>query len=181
MGASRKPQDKVIELTCKLIYLETLKILYTANTFDMRQSESLVRLPQVITPDHCQHIRSIRFSTVLQCPIILRGVLPSRTFPPDNSTKWLAACEVLAAFHHPETLDITLAVWSQIPSDRERADDETITTLLQPLQAVRAMDFSVTLAQTVPDELRAKLGSTPYRLIQRHRPGIGYYPDSSDD
>ena len=83
--------------------------------------------------------------------------------------------------NHLKTLDITLAIWSQIASDREIVDNETVVALLQPLKAVRAVKFTVTLAQEVDNDLRTELGCTPYLLFQRSRPGIGYYHDLWDD
>lgn len=95
--------------------------------------------------------------------------------------RWRAACEVLATMEHLEDLEITIAVWSRTPTRRGATDDNSVVVVLEPLKSVRATRFEVVLTERLTDGARKRLGSTPFVVTKRSRPGIGFYTGEEDD
>lgn len=163
--------------------MEATNLLYQCNTFDFRQSEGLIRLPQLL-PDRFQRIRRIRFSTAFQCPIHTedppRRQQVSRHVP-DDPSQWPTACDLLASMKTLEELHITLAIWPQNLEQVADVDADSIQALLRPLGKVQAARLEVVLTTNVPDEVIARLGTQPFCLTKREKPGIGLYTTVDDD
>ncbi|SMR45606.1 unnamed protein product [Zymoseptoria tritici ST99CH_1E4] len=181
---TREPLDcrkiRSLLLTCRLIYHESVNVMYQSNTFDMRQVESVIRLPKVILPQRLQHVRRIRFTTAFKIPVRLDMPRKTRQLLPDDHAQWPAACQVFATIATLESLEVIVALWSPIPSQRQPADVESLLAVLTPLKLARASNYTVALTEPVPAEVRAQLGVLPYKLTQRVRPGIGFYSRKSD-
>ncbi|SMQ47084.1 unnamed protein product [Zymoseptoria tritici ST99CH_3D7] len=181
---STEPQDtrKIwsLILTCKLVYRESINLLYQSNTFDFREVEAVTRLPRIILPQRLQHIRRIHFSTAFQVPFLRHAVYgPHIHILPDDFSQWSAACRIFASFPALHELRVTIAIWHADP-DRREDDEEALMSLLEPLKAARALRFTVILTQRIQDAVRMKLGPLPYELVQRERPGIGFRIDADD-
>lgn len=99
---------------------------------------------------------------------------------PDEPSKWVAACEVLASLQHLEELQITIALWCPMASDRHANEPGSVVAVLEPLMVVRAAKFTVILTESVTEEIRERLGSMPFRLLQREKPGRGYFSKDDD-
>lgn len=195
-----RPHRKIFPLllTCRLVYVvleanthttrltrlrycETVDILYQCNTLNMRRAESIIRLPKVLLPHRLQRIRHLQIGTAFQCPVRLDVSRARLKYPPDDASKWLGACEVLASLTSLHSLHITIAIWPVDISQRDRNNDESVQVVLEPLKLARAAVFSVTLTEEVTDEVKRRLGAVPFQIIRRERPGIGAYTGAEDD
>lgn len=95
---------------------------------------------------------------------------------PDQIRKWPGACRVLGSLQHLRELQIIIALWcdGSLMSSRPASDDDSVLYILQPLKEVQARQFTVTLTEDVSTSVRSTLGVTPYQLLRREMPGIGY-------
>lgn len=180
-----EPQDKLKLLslvrTCRLIYFEAIDLLYTHNTFDLRRAESLVLLAQVVPRNHLSCVRSLQFSTAFECPLRPDNAKKRHRFPPDDFAKWTGACAVLQSMECLSSLTITLSIWARNPAHKDHVDDDSLFYVLEPLKAVRAKEFSVTMTTKPSDQVMARLGHVHFHIFKRERPGIGFYAWAVDD
>lgn len=146
--------------------------LYSANTFDFRRTDSVIRLPHVILPHRFQQLRRIQFNTVLACygKWDLPPGLPADYWEiPDDTRQWTAACEVLASLQHLQRAHITIFMMCQLERHRHPLETELLYELLEPLKAVSASEFVVEVAMPL-DTVRERLAQTPYQLLEREAP-----------
>ena len=153
-------------------YKESVNLLYSANVFDFRRTDSLIRLPKVILPHRTQQIRRIQFSTGFACyhPENLPPGLPADFWNlPDDRRQWPAACEVLASLRHLQQLRINIVIMCRIERHRHPPDQAFFPEILEPLKAVHASDFTVEVSEPV-SLLQEQLGATPFLLLEREPP-----------
>lgn len=159
-------------------YTESVGLLYSANTFDFRRTDSVIRLPHVMLPHRVQQLRRVQFSTVLACYNkwdLPPGVPADHWELPDDRRKWPAACEVLASLQHLQYARITIFMLCQLDRHRHATDHELLYEILQPLKAVHASDFTVEVAMPL-ETVRERLGTTPFRLLECEYPVCFSFP-----
>ncbi|KXS99433.1 hypothetical protein AC578_8141 [Pseudocercospora eumusae] len=156
-----------LPLSCRLIYNESIEFLYSANIFDY------VRFSTAFDTSHRTWFGAHGAGEVT----------PSRKwFPPDEPVHWRAACQALACLDHLQDLDITLALWPISPTTGDYSvSNDAVVAVLEPLKAVHAVRFSVTLTNDFTDSARERLGALPFSVHRRERRGIGFYFYESDD
>ena len=153
-------------------YTESVDLLYSANTFDFRRTDSVIRLPSVILPHRVQQLRRVQFSTVLACYYkwdLPPGLPADHWEIPDDRRQWPAACEVLASLQHLQYARITIFMMCQLERHRHTTKTELLYEILQPLKAVYAAEFTVEIAMPL-ERVRERLGTTPFRLLEREYP-----------
>lgn len=156
-------------------YREAVNILYSSNTFDLRRSVAVARLPRIILPKRFQAIRSLSFSTVFQCHTTrwdisrVETVSSDKYSPPDNPHDWLKACRVLASMTNLHDLAITLVFWGSHPhryGEQVDPSDDVVVALLMPLKAVSADKFSLILSTTLTERDKSLLGRVPFLVLR---------------
>ncbi|KAF2722594.1 hypothetical protein K431DRAFT_41689 [Polychaeton citri CBS 116435] len=151
--------------TCKLIYTESVGLLYSANTFDFRRTDSVIRLPSVMLPHRVQQLRRVQVCTVFAYYHkwdLPPGVPADYWEIPDDRRQWPAACKVLASLQYLQYAHITIFLISH----RHATDTELLYETLHPLKAVHASEFTVEVAMPL-ETVRERLGTTPFRLVER--------------
>ncbi|KAI5360380.1 hypothetical protein Slin15195_G083040 [Septoria linicola] len=164
-------------LTCKLLYVESVELLYRLTIFDFRRSDTILWLPAVILPHRFQDIRHIRLSTAFVCPVQLRDpvVVSSDAYlHPDDAERWFAECDILSGLHQLQTLGITVAFWPLTPGRPEQVDEDSVIAVLTPLKALHATQYRVTITEQLTNRIRRCLGSSPFQLLQREGRGTGF-------
>ncbi|SMQ47080.1 unnamed protein product [Zymoseptoria tritici ST99CH_3D7] len=149
-------------MTCKLIYRESVNILYQSNTFDLRSSDNVLKLPQVMLPHRFQQIRSIRFTASF--PLTKAPGRPlGSTQTSDALPQLREACRVLATMTGLDTLEVTIMRnW-----DPATPGEESLSDLLEVLKLPRARHFIVTLVEPVTSRIPEGMGPLPYIILQR--------------
>jgi hypothetical protein len=160
-------------------YYEALDMLYQRTTFAARRTHTIRELPRML-PATWQRVRALNLSTVFQYPIAT--TTQSQLRPSlDDFAQWGQTCRILASLKL-SSLDITLALWPLNPSRRDTPISiDSLALLLDPLRAVHADKFTVTVTSNVPPDAKRKLPEFPFELQVRDRSGIGYYTVASDD
>ena len=153
--------------------MEAGDLLYSANTFDFRRTDAVLRLPNVMLPHRLQQLRHIQFSTSFSCvdpPGQPPGCPADFWELPDDKRKWPAACDVLASMQHLQSLRVTIILSCQFEQHRHsQPNTELLYDLLQPLNALHASDFTVEIAQHF-EVMRERLETAPFRLVEREKP-----------
>lgn len=155
-----------------------MELLYSANTFDFRRTDSIIRLPHVMLPHRFQRLRRIQFNTILACYSkwdLPPGVPADYWEIPDDIRQWAAACEVLASLQHLQHIHITIFMMCQLERHRHPLKTELLCELLEPLKAVCASEFIVEVAMPLV-AVRERLASTPFRLLEREYPVCSAFP-----
>lgn len=71
-------------------------------------------------------------------------------------------------------------MWPRNIENSDEIDDDSLVVVLRPLMALRVPDFEVALTTTVSEEVKARLGVLPFRLIRRQTTGLGFYTTDDD-
>lgn len=153
-------------------YTESVDLLYSANTFDFRRTDSVIRLPSVMLPHRLQQLRRVQLSTAFAC--YNRSDMPP-SMPadfwkfPDDRRKWPAACAVLASLQQLQYLRVTVVITCQPDRHGHPTNPRILYEILESLKAVSACEFVVEVTELL-ESIRESLGTTPFRMVEREPP-----------
>lgn len=155
-------------------------MLYSTNIFDFRRTDALIRLPRIMLPIRLQDIQRVQFSTAFACYRTrhnFRKGLPSDYWRlPDDHCQWPAACEVLASLPRLQYVLVTLVLeCRKSPYCRDGSHPPLWYEILEPLKDVHASEFRVEIPELL-QEMRERLGETPFRLVEREAPVRPLHP-----
>jgi hypothetical protein len=131
--------------TCKKIYREAKRVLYTTNTIDVRHPQTLIFLARTIPSQHLASIAHLQVSWKGRyTPYQFRDWNPTNTEEmdqrvyPDNLATWERCWEIVARdMPGLQSLKLRFDV-EKFQNGMERAE---AVRMLQPVQNVRVKDF----------------------------------------
>jgi hypothetical protein len=150
-------------------YLESIEIIYTANTFSLKGTRGITAFKSVIPPPQWQMIRRVHISTMFLTP---KRIMPAHGyFPPENFSQWPMVCQTLKDMQALRSLCIEMIVWDIEYCDGSGSvDDESLAFILEPLNRVVVPVFEVELNIPIPDVVLTKLGQITFNLVVKQRP-----------
>ena len=156
--------------TCRLIYTETVSIIYSDNIFDINHLDTLLFLRRSVLPRRLKEIRAVN--------LIWDFKYGSRdTDAPYDPGTWLDICKILASLTGLRKLTMHLTGWGLDMRSRDKDDWETY---LEPLKHIKApQKFYVFVAWT--EEQCAEVSREyeyPFTLLpSAQEPTLLYQPD----
>ncbi|KAF2820118.1 hypothetical protein CC86DRAFT_361784 [Ophiobolus disseminans] len=160
--------DKILSLliTCRRVYSETLRILYSGNTFHFRGGPGLVAFTSSVSPSLWMSIRHVHISTqhlYSAPPWILNE------WPPENPDTWATCCQKLQELPNLQSLtfDMTLKWREKL---RACQLNYGLEAALLPLLGINAKSFIVEVDMSPSQEVRDALGHVNFVLVVKERP-----------
>ncbi|PVI01624.1 hypothetical protein DM02DRAFT_561213 [Periconia macrospinosa] len=149
-------------------YVESLDVLYATNRFSVQASFGLRAFHSVTPASQWARIRHLEISTLFLMPLnIWSG---KRGFPPEHLQTWTLACEALKKLRGIRYLFVEMLVWDLF--DRVNAsavDDDSLVTILQPLNGLEAPHFVVEMNIAIPKSVLARLGKLAFVSLVKTR------------
>ncbi|KAI9700079.1 MAG: hypothetical protein M1836_002613 [Candelina mexicana] len=125
--------------TCRIIYSEAIKTVYSQNIFDFDDLDTLIHFPVTVLPQRWNAIRSLRLAWAFSQPFRMEygASFTYTSFPPSDNTTWLKACHVITTMTGLRNLTLNFHVdfwWRKISPERTF---ESVMSSLQPLRGVK--------------------------------------------
>jgi hypothetical protein len=160
--------------TCRIIYTETISILYEDNIFDINHLDTLIYLQQSLLPRRLNQIRVLNFTWDFKWP--------TATSPaPYDITTWREACDALASFAGLQELMVHLTG----PNDLMPGAywKNRWGPLLEALTRIKAAKKFHVLLPWSEDECveAAKEGRYPFRLVSKAETPLAFDQLRNDD
>lgn len=144
-------------------------MLYATNRFSVQASWGLRAFHSVTPPPQWANIRHLEISTLFLTPHATWG--QKGTFPPERMMSWKLACEAMKKLRAIRYLFVEMLIWDLF--DRVNAsavDDDSLVTILEPLNELQARQFTVEMNIAIPDGVLARLGKLAFVPVVRKRP-----------
>ena len=158
--------------TCRLVYSETVNVLYEGSVFAFNRLETVSQLPRVWPPQLFHAVREIHLAWTFKWRPV-PGEAKTEEWAPQFEPAWHAAADILAAAQGLRTLLIRIDGW-----ENSKLDALQSARLLQPLMKVQQagrFEVCVPLGEGQLAELVKELGKRtclpPFKLLEvvRHR------------
>ncbi|MCJ1246327.1 hypothetical protein MMC30_003534 [Trapelia coarctata] len=152
--------EKLLALlqTCRRAYSEAINILYTDNSFSIRQDTALIHLATLVPPHRLNLIKTLHCDFILDFRTYRRSCNSS----PDVFDSWEETWHILAGMRGLQTLQVTI---TKLGATQSLATTYQIMSVLAPLKAVTGVKgYGVDLMFEVPEDLERRLGEVPFQL-----------------
>lgn len=145
--------------TCRLIYTETIPILYRDNIFDLNHVDTLLYLRQSVLP---QRLNQIRFLNLIWDFRYDASAAPA----PYGIATWLEVCDVLASFAGLQELTMHLSGSNFASYVRKDGFWKTLLEALRIVKVAKRFDVTVPWSKNECEEV-AKEGDYNFKLVPR--------------
>ncbi|KAL1963045.1 hypothetical protein VTN77DRAFT_8793 [Rasamsonia byssochlamydoides] len=149
--------------TCRLIYSETVNLLYAENRFSFNHIDTVIRLAQTVLPHRLDQIRVVHLWHYFRWPIYENEGSKADWLPPYDPDTWEECCRALASMTGLEELSLHLCGEAVLPVR------DPMEQLLRPLRQVRAprvFEVSVPWDED-PAEVVHLDDDIPFRIVSR--------------
>lgn len=147
-------------------------MLYTGNTFSIRQDTTLIHLASLVPPHRLSLIKTLHCDFILDFRTYRRTCHSS----PGVFDTWEEAWRILAGMQGLGTLQVTI---TNLGATQRPPTTYQLISVLAPLRAVTGIEeYVVELMVEVPKELEARLGEVPFELRYGEKPYAGVAPDA---
>lgn len=122
---------------------------------------------RAVVPTRQWHmIRHLNISTIFVIPERYKPI--KEFFPPDSSQRWSEACLALKDLQGIQSLRLDIIVRYKFDYQAELEDD-TLVSILGPLNRVKAPLFEVELNSSIPVTALERLGKLSFTVVVRQR------------
>lgn len=141
--------------TCRMVYTQTIRILYRDNIFDINHLDTVMYMDRSILPQRLSQIRKLNFTWDF------KGVVPANRAPYDLGT-WRETCQTLStSFHGLHELTMYLTGSSGALTRRNEW-----RPLLDAMKQIKALSFTVFLQWSEDECMKAAREDVyPFRLV----------------
>ncbi|KAF2117948.1 hypothetical protein BDV96DRAFT_406594 [Lophiotrema nucula] len=158
-----------LPLTCRLMYLDALGILYDRTEFSFKGARGIIALNSQIPIQNWHLMRRLHISTMFLTPTTYWSW--RENMPPESPGKWLTACEALHNLHHLRSLSLDLILRDTFHrEDPEAIDNASWIYVLGPLKDIEAVHYLIELNFIPPEPVLRTLTPYSFCLTQRLRP-----------
>ncbi|KAF2006483.1 hypothetical protein P154DRAFT_615234 [Amniculicola lignicola CBS 123094] len=154
-------------LTCRLIYAEALKSLYSENIFEFQSSKTLLAFRSGIPQPQWKSLRTVHLWTVFTGPLVSGH---DYNFPPERFPRWLDACRALQEIHTLQSLHVDLIFQPDRYANQEYNQQDVLLEVLESLNCIKAARFCVKTNVGVPESVITQLLPLHYTISAEKLP-----------